>query len=183
MQISEVVNLKEGTLCYHCGDVCNKSLDIRSGDKVFCCTGCKTVYEILQENNLCKYYDLDNTPGISQKKLESAASSRYSYLDDPKIAAQLTSYNDGKISVANFVLPQVHCSSCIWLLEKLYKLNSGIIHSEVNFVQKTVNIKFNPAETSLRQVVELLTAVGYEPQISLEDIDNKVKFRSNKSLY
>ncbi|HWA05384.1 MAG TPA: heavy metal translocating P-type ATPase metal-binding domain-containing protein, partial [Ignavibacteria bacterium] len=183
MQISDVVNLKEGTLCYHCGDVCNKSLDIRSGDKVFCCTGCKTVYEILQENNLCKYYDLDSTPGISQKKLESAASSRYSYLDDPKIAAQLTSYNDGKISVCNFVLPQVHCSSCIWLLEKLYKLNSGIIHSEVNFVQKTVTIKFNPNEISLRQVVELLTAVGYEPQISLDDIENKVKFRSNKSLY
>lgn len=183
MQISDVVNLKEGTLCYHCGDVCNKSLDIRSGDKVFCCTGCKTVYEILQENNLCKYYDLDSTPGISQKKLESAASSRYSYLDDPKIAAQLTSYNDGKISVCNFVLPQVHCSSCIWLLEKLYKLNSGIIHSEVNFVQKAVTIKFNPNEISLRQVVELLTAVGYEPQISLDDIENKVKFRSNKSLY
>ena len=71
MQISEVVNLKEGTLCYHCGDVCNKSLDIQSGDKVFCCTGCKTVYEILQENNLCKYYDMDNSPGISQKKLEN----------------------------------------------------------------------------------------------------------------
>jgi Cu+-exporting ATPase len=182
MQISEV-NLKEGTLCYHCGDVCNKSLDIQSGDKVFCCTGCKTVYEILHENNLCKYYDLDNTPGISQKKLESAAGSRYSYLDDPKIAAQLTSYNDGKISVCNFILPQVHCSSCIWLLEKLYKLNSGILHSEVNFVQKTVTIKFNPNEISLRQVVELLTAVGYEPQISLSDIENKVKFRSNKSLY
>jgi Cu+-exporting ATPase len=141
------------------------------------------VYEILQENNLCKYYDLDNTPGISQKKLESAASSRYSYLDDPKIVSQLTSYNDGKVSVSNFVLPQVHCSSCIWLLEKLYKLNNGIIHSEVNFVQKTVNIKFNPNEISLRQVVELLTAVGYEPQISLDDIENKVKFRSNKSLY
>lgn len=183
MQISEVVNLKEGTLCYHCGDVCNKSLDIRSGDKVFCCTGCKTVYEILHENNLCKYYDLDNSPGISQKKLESAASSRYSYLDDPKIVSQLTSYNDGKISVCNFILPQVHCSSCIWLIEKLYKLNSGIIHSEVNFVQKTVNIKFNPNEITLRQVVELLVAVGYEPQISLSDIENQVKFRSNKSLY
>ncbi len=183
MQISEVVNLKEGTLCYHCGDVCNKSLDIRSGDKVFCCTGCKTVYEILHENNLCKYYDLDKSPGISQKKLESAASSRYSYLDDPKIVTQLTSYNDGKISVCNFVLPQVHCSSCIWLIEKLYKLNSGIIQSEVNFVQKTVNIKFNPKEITLRQVVELLVAVGYEPQISLSDIENQVKFRSNKSLY
>ncbi len=182
MQISEVVNLKEGTLCYHCGDLC-VSLDIQSGDKVFCCTGCKTVFEILQENNLCKYYDLDNTPGISQKKLDSAISSRYSYLDDSKIIAQLTSYTDGNISVCNFTIPQVHCSSCIWLLEKLYKLNIGILHSEVNFLQKTLTIKFKHAEISLRQVVELLAEVGYEPQISLDDIENKVKYRSNKSLY
>lgn len=182
MQISEVVNLKEGTLCYHCGEEC-VSLDIQSGAKTFCCTGCKTVYEILHENNLCKYYDLDNTPGISQKKLDSALVSRYSYLDDPNIIRQLTNFTDGNISICNFVIPQVHCSSCIWLLEKLHKLNSGIIHSEINFLQKNLSVKFKNSEISLRQVVELLTAVGYEPQISLNDIENKVKYHSNKSLY
>lgn len=183
MQISEVVNLKEGTLCYHCGDICNKGLDIRSGDKIFCCTGCKTVYEILNENNLCKYYDLDKTPGISQKKLDSAAGSRYSYLDDPGVISQLTNFTEGNISLCTFTIPQVHCSSCILLLEKLYKLNSGILHSEVNFVQKTVRIKFKNSEVSLRQIVELLVSIGYEPQISLDDIENKIKYRSNKSLY
>lgn len=182
MQISDVVNLKEGTCCYHCGDKLT-SLDIHSGANYFCCTGCKTVYEILHDNNLCKYYDLDEAPGISQKKLESAASSRYSYLDDPNVIKQLTSFSDGIISISNFIIPQVHCSSCIWLLEKLYKLNPGIIHSEVNFVQKTVNVKYKPSEISLRQVVELLVSVGYEPQISLDDIENKAKYHSNKSLY
>lgn len=181
MQISDV-DLKEGTLCYHCGDKC-KSLDIQSGAKYFCCTGCKTVYEILNENNLCRYYDIDENPGISQKKLDSAAGSRYSYLDDPNVISQLTSYNDGKLAVASFIIPVIHCSSCIWLLEKLYRLNSGILQSEVNFVQKTVNIKYKPSEVSLREVVELLVAVGYEPQISLNDIENKVKYQSNKSLY
>jgi Cu+-exporting ATPase len=182
MQISDVVNLKEGTLCYHCGDLC-ASLDIQSGAKVFCCTGCKTVYEILQENNMCSYYDIDKTPGISQKKLDSALSSRYTYLDDPTIIKQLINFTDGNISVCNFVIPQVHCSSCIWLLEKLHKLNKGIIHSEINFLQKNLNIKFNPSEISLRQVVELLVSIGYEPQISLNDIENKVKYHSNKNLY
>ncbi len=182
MQISEVVNLKEGTLCYHCGDIC-KSLDIQSGAKIFCCTGCKTVYEILHENNMCRYYDLDETPGISQKKLDSALSSRYSYLDDPNIIRQLINFTDGNISICNFVIPQVHCLSCIWLLEKLHKLNKGIIHSEINFLQKNLNIKFKPSEVSLREIVELLVSVGYEPQISLNDIENKVKYHSNKSLY
>jgi Cu+-exporting ATPase len=182
MQISEVVNLKEGTLCYHCGDVCT-SLDIHSGGKTFCCSGCKTVYEILNENNLCKYYDLDETPGISQKKLDSAVSSRYSYLEDGSIIKQLTNFTDGNMSVCNFIIPQIHCSSCIWLLENMHKLNPAIIKSEVNFLQKNLNIQFKAKEITLRAIVELLVSIGYEPQISLNDIENKVKYRSNKSLY
>ncbi|MFI5212121.1 MAG: heavy metal translocating P-type ATPase metal-binding domain-containing protein, partial [Ignavibacteria bacterium] len=182
MQISEVVNLKEGTLCYHCGEICT-SLDIHIGSKVFCCSGCKTVFEILNEKNLCKYYELDKNPGISQKQLDSAVKSRYSYLDDDYIVKQLTSYSDGNISICNFTIPQVHCSSCIWLLENLHKLNHSIIHSEINFLQKNLNIKFSSEDISLREVVELLVSVGYEPQISLNDIENKSKYHSNKSLY
>lgn len=182
MQISEVVNLKEGTLCYHCGEVCT-SLDIHIGNKVFCCSGCKIVYEILNEKNLCRYYELDKNPGISQKQLDSAVKSRYSYLDDDYIVNQLTSYSDGNISICNFTIPQVHCSSCIWLLENLHKINPSIIHSEINFLQKNLNIKFKTKDISLREVVELLVSVGYEPQISLNDIENKSKYHSNKSLY
>ncbi len=182
MQISEVVNLKEGTLCYHCGDLCT-SLDIRIGSMFFCCSGCKTVFEILQENDLCKYYDLDKNPGISQKQLDKAVSSRYSFLDDTNIVRQLTSFTDGRISVSNFTIPQIHCSSCIWLLENLHKLDPAIIHSEVNFLQKQLNVKYDPSGISLRQIVELLVSIGYEPQISLNDLENKVKYRSNKSLY
>ncbi|MBZ0201429.1 MAG: heavy metal translocating P-type ATPase metal-binding domain-containing protein [Ignavibacteria bacterium] len=182
MQISEVVNLKEGTLCYHCGDLCT-SLDIHTGSMYFCCNGCKTVYEILQENNLCEYYDLDKNPGISQKRLDKAVSSRYSFLDDTNIIRQLTSFTDGRISISNFAIPQIHCSSCIWLLENLHKLDPAIIHSEVNFLQKQLNVKYDPSGISLRQIVELLVSIGYEPQISLNDLENKVKYRSNKSLY
>ncbi len=183
MQISEVVSLKEGTLCYHCGDLCTGGLDIRDGDKHFCCSGCKTVYEILNENDLCKYYEIDRNPGISQKPLDKALKSRFSYLDDELIIKQLTGFTDGNISVVNFSIPQIHCSSCIWLLENLHKLNPAVLHSEVNFLQKIVNIKYKTKELTLREIVELLSAIGYEPQISLSDIENKVKYRSNKSIY
>ncbi len=175
-------DLKEEVLCYHCGDICSSN-DISENDRLFCCTGCKTVYEILNENNLCRYYELDEKPGISQKKFDNEVKSRYSYLDDAQIIRQLTSFTDGKISICNFTIPQIHCSSCIWLLENLNKLNSAVIHSEVNFLQKNLNIKFDITQISLRQVVELLVSIGYEPQISLNDLENKIKYRSNRSLY
>ena len=52
--------------CFHCGEDC-KSGKYALQEKVFCCDGCKLVYEILNENNLCTYYDLNNKPGVSQK--------------------------------------------------------------------------------------------------------------------
>ncbi|HLG38507.1 MAG TPA: heavy metal translocating P-type ATPase metal-binding domain-containing protein [Chitinophagaceae bacterium] len=67
--------------CYHCGEACDSG-DITAGTRHFYCLGCKIVYEILNESNLYAYYEIDITPGISQKKLGNAAQSRYSYLDD-----------------------------------------------------------------------------------------------------
>jgi len=178
----QVVNLKEQIRCYHCGELCINS-DISINEKHFCCSGCKAVYEILEENNLCRYYSLDEKPGITQKKLDNEHKSRYSYLEDPQTINQLINFSDGSVSTVNFSIPQIHCSSCIWLLENLHKLNAGIIHSEVNFMQKIVSIRFNSPEITLREVVELLVTVGYEPQINLGDLETKIKYRSSRSLY
>ena len=49
------------TVCYHCGDDCGKQI-IAYNEKAFCCSGCKTVYEIFSENDLDGYYDLQVAP-------------------------------------------------------------------------------------------------------------------------
>ena len=46
----------DNTTCYHCGNECDTDNPISVEDKYFCCLGCKTVYEILSENNLDNYY-------------------------------------------------------------------------------------------------------------------------------
>lgn len=166
------------TLCYHCGLECRDN-SIIEDEKSFCCNGCKTVYEILEKNNLCKYYQIDDTPGVSPKNL---IHKYFDYLDDPEIANKLAEFKDDKLFIITFYIPQMHCSSCIWLLENLYKINHAIIHSEVNFLKKSVTIKFNPQKISLKDTVQLLTSIGYEPQINLEDIEGKNLKTTNKQL-
>jgi len=166
-------------LCYHCGDLCKDDL-ISFDDKVFCCTGCKTVYEILNQNNLCRYYSIESSPGISLKDFQKK---RYDYLDDENIINKLLDYRDEKLNVVTFFVPQMHCSSCIWLLENLNKLNEGITNSEVDFLKKELVVRFNPGKLSLKEIVQLLASIGYEPQINLESIDKKNKKDVNKKLY
>ena len=165
--------------CYHCGEECSNN-SIRIDEKFFCCNGCKTVYEIFEQNNLCNYYKLENSPGLSPNL---NFGKRFDYLDDPLTFQKLLDYQDEKISNVTFDIPQMHCSSCIWLLENLYKLNKSIKNSRVNFLKKKLSIQFNHNEISLKQLVQLLASIGYEPQILLESVDQKEEKHLNKKLF
>ncbi len=180
MAIKEAVFQDRELVCYHCGDKC-PSDSISKDDKVFCCEGCKVVYEILNEKNLCTYYKLNESPGKTQKTLP--LKNKYEYLDDEELTGKLLDFSDGKISTITFFIPQMHCSSCIWLLENLFKIHPGILQSRVNFVEKKLSVSFQSTKISLRQVVELLAFIGYEPQISFEDVEKKSKDYVNKKLY
>ena len=78
----------------------------------------------------------------------------------------------------------MHCSSCVFLLENLHRINAGIVKSQTNFQRKEVFIIFDPAKITLRKVVEVLTYIGYEPAISLQDSEKrKVATFNKKQLY
>jgi Cu+-exporting ATPase len=162
--------------CYHCGASCGNNPKIFD-EKQFCCNGCKTVYEILSNNELGCYYDLQSTPGT----IPSDIKGKFNYLENVDIIEKLLEFNDTETSVVEFFIPSIHCSSCIWILENLTKLNSGVTTSMVNFPNKTVRITFKNATTNLKQLAELMTSIGYEPYISLDDADG-IKNKVDKTL-
>ena len=165
--------------CYHCGDEC-KDDSIKIDDKLFCCNGCKTVYEILDQNKLCNYYNLEQNPGISPN---FNFGNRFDYLDDPSTIQKILDFQDENISKATFQIPQMHCSSCIWLLENLYKLNNAVTHSQVDFLKKELNVTFNHSKLSLKELVMLLASIGYEPQILLESVEQKKVNKASQTLH
>ncbi len=166
------------SICYHCGaDFVNKKIIFDS--KEFCCNGCKTVYEILNSNELTCYYDLESTPG----SIPSEIKGKYNYLENEEIIAELLEFGDGETSVVEFFIPSIHCSSCIWVLENLSKLNEGVTASLVNFPNKTLRATFKNDKITLKELVELISSIGYEPYISLDDADGKIKKVDKTLLY
>jgi len=152
------------TTCYHCGDPCGTKL-IEYDEKDFCCRGCKAVYDIFQQNNLANFYALQAAAGSTPKKVAG----KYDYLRADPIVEKLLSFKSDHLNIISLYIPAIHCSSCIWLLENLDKLASGILQTEVDFPKKSLRISFEPGNISLLEIVVLLTKIGYEPYISLED--------------
>ncbi|WP_025743245.1 heavy metal translocating P-type ATPase [Aquimarina pacifica] len=164
------------SMCFHCGNNCNQTV-INFDQKKFCCNGCKTVYDIFSSHNLSSYYDLQSAPGAIPKEIKG----KYDYLDTPAIIQRLTEFDNDTIKIVSFYIPHIHCSSCIWILENLHKLQPAIHSSQVNFPKKSVRITFNTEKTTLKEIVVLLNAIGYEPHISLEDY-KKTNKKVNRSL-
>lgn len=170
----------EKLACFHCGEDCpNDSISI--GDKYFCCNGCKTVYELLESNDMCTYYNLDETPGNSPK--EAGYATKFQYLDDDDTRRKLVNFSDGQNSNITFYIPSMHCASCVWLLESLYRLSPNVTSSKVNFLKKELSVTYKESPTALRELVELLASIGYEPQINLDSLNEKIEQEGNKDLY
>jgi len=166
--------------CYHCGELCVDE-SIEFDDKPFCCNGCKMVYEILNENDLCGYYDLQNSPGINLKNRNYEE--KFAYLENTEIQNKLLNFSSEHLNKIVFTIPAIHCSSCIWLLEHLNRLREGVLNSRVNFVRKEVALDYDPTQISLKTIVELLATVGYEPEINLQNVSKSKSKKENRKLY
>ena len=154
---------------------------IKVNHQVFCCSGCKMVYEILNEHELCTYYDLNSKPGRIQNKVKRK--DKFLFLNDIEIQKKLIQFSNKTQTHVTFNLPQIHCSSCLWLLENISKVNEGIVTSRVNFTKKEVFIVFDNIKTCLKNVVETLDQIGYEPYLSLNEISSKSQNNIDKSRW
>lgn len=164
--------------CYHCGDDCGKGR-VYFDEKDFCCHGCKTVYEIFISNGLSKFYDLEARAGMAP----NTVSKKYDFLDNQEIVDQLVKFNEEGVQVVNLSIPTIHCSSCIWVLENLNRLHASITNSQVDFPKKTIRVTYKIEDFSLKALVLLLSTIGYEPYISLEEYTKKDKKVDRSLIY
>ncbi len=163
--------------CFHCGLTIEQNEEIDFDDKKFCCIGCKTVYEIFSINDLTSYYDFEKSPGATPQDIKG----KYDFLENETILAKVLEFQEGNTSIVSLNIPHIHCSSCIWILENLNRLQLGISTSQVNFHEKKVRITFNSDVVSLKEIVYLLSSIGYEPYISLENYGS-AKAKVDRSL-
>lgn len=162
--------------CYHCGDkIVGKP--ILHDDKAFCCTGCRSVYILLSENGLDNFYSMESNAG---SKPINPAENAYGFLEIENLRRKYIEFEDDKSVHVTLFIPSIHCSSCIYLLENLHKINPLVISSTVNFTKREASIVFDP-QLKLSELAHMLDAIGYAPNFS-SAADAKKK-RNNSFLF
>lgn len=152
--------------CHHCGDACAAEHRVVDG-KDFCCQGCELVYGLLRDSGLGDYYSLTQHPGVKQE--QAAEDARAELFDLPEVRSRIVEYEADGVTRVRFHIPQMHCSSCIWLLENLPRLEPGVVRSRVSFTDKELAVTFKDARLSLGGLVQLLRRIGYGPRFTKAD--------------
>lgn len=157
------VELVTHASCTHCGLPCVENSIVKN-QHTFCCQGCAAVYDLLNQNDLCQYYN--NEKGL---KPESTDVSEFQYLDEKETASQFVVFSQGNSVQYRFFIPGMHCNSCIYLLERLERLNNGISSSRVDFFNKELLVTVNQSNVKLSEIVVLLFHIGYKPDLTLSN--------------
>lgn len=169
----------ERTACFHCGEDCPDNAFVVD-EKSFCCRGCLSVYQLLNEAGLCNYYNLNEHAGANKRK--PVATDKFFFLESNEVQKQLISFREDHRAYVTFYIPAIHCSSCIYLLENFQKVCAGVIRSDIQFLKKEVTIIYDEQMVSLRQVAETLDSIGYEPYISYGQKEKTKKPSANRAL-
>lgn len=174
-----MAEVKEATSCFHCGDPCADTTLKRSGH-TFCCEGCANVHELLSDSGLGEFYSLNDRPG--RKMDHRSDPGRYSFLDLEEVRKRLLAFDEGGIARLVMRIPAIHCSSCIYLLENLPRLDSTVLATNVNFVRKEATVTFRINELPLSALATLLDKIGYPPDLSLKDLETSGPAKEDRDL-
>lgn len=166
--------------CGHCGNSCRTGLQGRD-DKVFCCLGCLTVFELLTENGLGAFYDLRATPGIRVEPTPEGE--QFKFLDEPAVRERLVDFADERTTRVTFRIPAIHCLACVWLLEHLFRLKPGLGPSRVNFLRKELTLSLENGKVKLSEAAALLASLGYEPELNFADLQDRPGARGSRRLW
>ncbi len=130
------------------------------GELRFCCSGCETVYQVIHAAGFEAYYDLRDA---EPKRPAATVARTFDELDDPDFLAHHASPRpDGALRVGLY-LEGIHCSACLWLIEKALTRVPGVAEARLAFARGRLDLTYFPSEVALSRLARLLSGLGYVP--------------------
>jgi P-type Cu2+ transporter len=148
--------------CAHCGLPVPPGRIEDDAVRQFCCAGCRTVHAVIHEHGLERYYALRASAGEAGAPARSSGRS-YAELDDPGFQSRACRPTANGLLSTELYLEGVHCSACVWLVERLPQFVPGVVEARLDLPRAQALIIWDPAAVSLSAVAARLDSLGYVP--------------------
>ena len=154
--------MNEPASCSHCGLPVPRGLLDAGAELQFCCSGCRTVFAVIHDRGLNRYYDYRSAAGEAGRQA-SPTGRDFDELDEPAFYDLYCKRDAEGQTHVELYLEGVHCSACVWLVEKVSLTLPGAREATLDIGRSTVRLVFNPEETKLSELARALDGVGYRP--------------------
>ncbi|HEY9899211.1 MAG TPA: heavy metal translocating P-type ATPase [Pantanalinema sp.] len=145
--------------CFHCGLDARDPVTGRIGDQTrsFCCKACKLAAELIGGEGLDGFYARREGFGLKPKAAHDFP------FDDPHFQESISRSEGCSMREVVLELEGLHCSACVWLIERILGKTPGVESVRVNFTARRVVIRWDPATVRLGALADTLGALGYPP--------------------
>lgn len=150
----------QSILCDHCKLPVPAGLIETDAEHQFCCSGCKSVWNVLHGAGLDGYYSVRDAVNPDAQRV-SSTNSTYEELDDPSFQSTCVDNLPGGLAQTDLLLEGMHCAACVWLIERLPTVLDGVVESRANIRRRTACVRYNPAQVKLSDVAHALDRLGY----------------------
>ena len=149
--------------CWHCGEplpACNAPIAMVSGvSRAMCCHGCRAAAEWIDQLGLADYYRLREGP--ARRPPDAPAAAAGVPWSRPGIERHLVRELAGDRREAVLLVEGVHCSACVWLIERALGSLPGVERVQVNAAARRARVVWHADRASLEQVIATLVRAGY----------------------
>ncbi|MGK5593787.1 MAG: heavy metal translocating P-type ATPase [Parachlamydiaceae bacterium] len=148
-----IVKDGESPLCHLCSLPVSSS-SISSGDRLFCCFGCQTVYQILDSASALDQFEKHP---IFQQAIQFGLISNPQLLNQTKRAG----HQDLEKRKWQVEITDMWCSSCADLIKLFLMKLKGVSHCLVDYATDLAVIEFYPQIISKEEINNLVHSLGY----------------------
>jgi Cu2+-exporting ATPase len=127
------------------------------GPKIFCCHGCRTIYRLIHQEGLARFYH--------RRKWESGGLPVLTGDGGPDPAPFAGLVREaGERKEIDLVIEGIRCASCVWLNEEMLERLDGIERARVNYVTHRAQIRWDPERVGLGKILQRIESIGYQPR-------------------
>ncbi len=157
-----VGHTRASVACTHCGLSVPAGLVDESRSEHFCCHGCEAAYEVIHRCGLRRYYEMLESARDHAPRVRETARS-YAEFDAAAFRAMHVRTGASGVCSTELFLTGVHCSACVWLVEKLPRLVPGVIEARLDLGRAIVRVVWEDERVALSKVAAVLATLGYPP--------------------
>ncbi len=151
--------------CYHCGSSISRGREvvreINGADHLMCCEGCATVAAVIHESGLEVYYrKRTSLPLPIDESIQSLPQTFAEIFDDATIHQQFVD-SSGDCRTTHFIVHNMHCPTCVWLIETRLNSLPGIRQASINYRTQRLKVAWSPEQVHLSDIVRCVQNLGY----------------------